>query len=109
MKRNHGKGKVQKGMKQPIIQRKPRHMSHGEGSGIAWVCMAANGTSLLLFIDDVRADRSSKMNSEFYRIILSAHNSPNVTKHMGVCLMLQMDDHTKYTEKAIEDFFKGKK
>lgn len=35
--------------------------------------MAANGTGSVMFIDDVTADRSSKINSEVYRAIISAH------------------------------------
>ena len=38
---------------------------------MGWVCMAASGTGSLLFIDDVTADRSSGINSEVYRSILS--------------------------------------
>ena len=34
------------------------------GSVMAWACMAANGTGSLVFVDDVTADKSSKMNSE---------------------------------------------
>ena len=47
---------------------------------MAWACMAANGTGSLVFIDDVTAGRSSKMNSEVYRAILSAQLQPNATK-----------------------------
>lgn len=43
----------------------------GEGV-MAWACMAATGTGSLVFIDDITADGSSKMNSEVYRNILSA-------------------------------------
>ncbi len=40
---------------------------------MTWACMAANGTGSLLFIDDVTADRSSKMNSEVFKAVISAH------------------------------------
>ncbi|MCJ8732436.1 hypothetical protein PDJAM_G00211380 [Pangasius djambal] len=45
--------------------------------------MAASGTGSLVFIDDVTADRSSKMNSEVYRATHSAHIQPNATKLIG--------------------------
>ena len=48
------------------------------GSGVmAWSCMAANGTESLVFIDDVTADRSSKVHSEVYRATLSAQIQPD--------------------------------
>lgn len=45
---------------------------------MAWACMAAKGTGSLMFIDEVTADTSSKMNSEVYGAILSAHIQLNV-------------------------------
>ena len=39
--------------------------------------MAANETGSVMFIDTVAADRSSRMNSQVYRAILSAHIQPN--------------------------------
>uniref|UniRef100_A0AAQ4QMS3 Transposase Tc1-like domain-containing protein n=1 Tax=Gasterosteus aculeatus aculeatus TaxID=481459 RepID=A0AAQ4QMS3_GASAC len=51
----------------------PKHTSssvkHGGGGVMAWPCMAANGTGALVFIDDVTADKSSRMNSEVFRPI----------------------------------------
>ncbi len=41
----------------------------GEHGG---ACMVSSGTGLLLFSDDVTEDRSSQINSEVYRDILSA-------------------------------------
>ena len=43
-------------------------VKHG-GSVMVWACMAANGTGSLVFIDDVTADKSSRMNSEVFRAI----------------------------------------
>lgn len=34
---------------------------------MVWPCMAASGTGPLVFITDVTADRSHRMNSEVYR------------------------------------------
>ena len=44
---------------------------------MAWACIAANGTGSLVFIDDVTADKSSMMNFEVFRVILSAQIEPN--------------------------------
>ena len=52
-------------------------------SVMAWACMAANGTGSLVFIDDVTADRSSRMNSEVYRATLPAQIQSNATKLIG--------------------------
>lgn len=54
--------------------------------------MAASGAGSLAFIDDVIADRNSRMNSDPYGAILSAHIPPNVTKLMGRRFTVQMDD-----------------
>ena len=40
----------------------------------------------LVFIDDVTADRSSRMNSKVYRVLLSAHIQPHAGELMGQCL-----------------------
>ncbi len=62
----------------------PKHttssVKHGGGSVMAWACMAASGTGSLVFIDDVTADKSSRMNSEVFRAILSAHIQPNASE-----------------------------
>ncbi len=39
--------------------------------------MASSGTGLLVFIDDVSEDRSSRKNSEVYRVIFSAQIQSN--------------------------------
>jgi len=46
-------------------------------------CMAANGTGSLVFIDDVTADRSSRMSFEVFRALLSAQIQPNAAKLIG--------------------------
>ena len=65
----------------------PKHtnpsVKHGGGSVMTWACMAANGTGSSVFIDDVTADKSSRMNSEVFRVILSAHIQPNASELIG--------------------------
>lgn len=72
---------------------------------MAWPCMAASGTGSLVFTDDVTTDRSSRINSEVYRAILSAHIQVNDGRHFTV----QMDIDPKHTVKANQDFLKVKK
>jgi hypothetical protein len=55
-------------------------VKHGECSVMAWACMAANGTGSPEFIDNLTADKSSRMNSEVFRAILSAQIRPNASK-----------------------------
>lgn len=43
--------------------------------------MDATGIKSLVFIDHVIADKSSRMNSEMYRDILSAQIQPNIEKN----------------------------
>ena len=54
----------------------PKHttssVKHGGGSVIALACIAAKGTGSLVLIDDVTADKSSRMNSEGFRAMFSA-------------------------------------
>ncbi len=72
--------------------------------------MASSGTGLLVFSDDVRTeDRSSRMNSEVYRDILSAQIQPTAAKLIGRRLIVQMDDDPKHTAKATQGFLKVKK
>ena len=76
---------------------------------MAWPCMAANGTGSLVFIDDVTADKSSRMNSEVFRAILSAHIQSNASELIGRRFTVQMDNDPKHTAKATKEFFKAKK
>ena len=91
----------------------PKHttssVKHGGGSVMAWACMAASGTGSLIFIDDVTADKSSRMNSEVFRAILSAHIQPNASKLIGRRFTMQMDNDPKHTAKATKEVFKAKK
>ncbi len=76
---------------------------------MAWACMASSGTVSLVFIDDVTEDRSSRMNSEVYRDILSAQIQPNAAKLIGQRFIVQMDNDPKHTAKATQEFLKTKK
>ncbi len=91
----------------------PKHttssVKHGGGSVMAWACMAASGTGSLVFIDDVTADKSSRMNSEVFRAISSAHIQPNASELIGWRFTVQMDNDPKHTAKATKEFLKGKK
>ncbi|CAJ0950023.1 unnamed protein product [Ranitomeya imitator] len=71
--------------------------------------MAFNGTGSLVFIDDIRADKSSRMNSEVYRDILSAQIQPNAAKLIGRRFIVQMDNDPKHTAKATQEFMSAKK
>uniref|UniRef100_A0A8C5MJ28 Transposase n=1 Tax=Leptobrachium leishanense TaxID=445787 RepID=A0A8C5MJ28_9ANUR len=78
-------------------------VKHGGGSVMASACMAANGTGSLVFID-VTADKSSRMNSEVFRAILSAHIQPNAAELIGRRFTVQMDNDPKHTAKATKAF-----
>ena len=67
--------------------------------------MAANGTGSLVFIDDVTANKSNRMNSEVFRAILSAHIQPNALELIGQRFTVQMDIDPKHTAKATGEFF----
>ncbi|CAJ0915358.1 unnamed protein product [Ranitomeya imitator] len=71
--------------------------------------MAFNGTGSLVFIDDIRADKSSRMNSEVDRDILSAQIQPNAAKLIGRRFIVQMDNDPKHTSKATQEFMSAKK
>ncbi len=60
-------------------------------------------------IDDVTADKSSRMNSEVFRAILSAPIQPNASELIGRRFTVQMDNDPKHTAKATKEFLKGKK
>lgn len=68
---------------------------------IAWTCMTAFGTGSLVsfvFIDDVTADRSSRMNSRVYSSIL-CHILPKAAKLIRQGLTMQTVNGPKYTAK----------
>ena len=76
---------------------------------MVWACIAANGTGSLVFIDDMTADKSSRMKSEVFRAILSAHIQPNASELIGWRFTVQMDNDPTHTAKATKEFFKTKK
>ncbi len=90
----------------------PKHttssVKHGGGSVMAWACMAASGTGYLVFIDDVTADKSSRMNSEVFRAILSAHIQPNASELIGRALHSADGQWPKAYCKSNQRVFEGK-
>ena len=52
---------------------------------MAWTCMVANGMGSPVFIDDVTADRNSRMKSEVYWANLSTEIQPDAAKLIGWC------------------------
>ncbi len=71
--------------------------------------MASSGTGLLVLFDDIVEDRSSRMNSEVYRDILSAQIQLNAAKLIGWCFIVQMHNDQKHIEKATQEFLKVKR
>ncbi len=61
-----------------------------------------------VFSDDETEDRSSRINSEVYRDILSAQIQSNAAKLIGRRFMVQMNDDPKHTAKATQEFLKVK-
>lgn len=55
-------------------------VKHGGANVIAWACMAADGMSSFVLINDDSADRSIKTNSEVYRALYSAPIQPIAAK-----------------------------
>ncbi len=89
-----------------ILSNTTSSVKHGGGSVMAWACMAASGTGSLVFIDDVTADKSSRMNSEVFRAILSAHIQPNASELIGRRFTVQMDNDPKHTAKQPKSFWR---
>ena len=63
----------------------------------------------LVFIDDVTADRSSRMNSDMLRAKISAQIQPNAAKLKGQSFKVQMDNDPKHPGKATQDVLNAKK
>lgn len=62
-------------------------------------CMAASGTGLLVFIDDVTDDRSNMMNSEVYRLCSLLRLSRMLIRQ---CFTVQIDNEQKDTENILQ-------
>ena len=62
--------------------------------------MGARGTGSLVTMDNVTADRSSRVNYEVCRALLSAQIQPNAAELIGRCLTVQMDNEPEHTEKV---------
>ena len=81
---------------------------HGGNSVVVWACMTAGGNWSLAFIDNVTVGRSSRMNSEVYRAMLSPQIKPNAAELIGWCFTVQMDNDPNHTVKETLELFKGK-
>lgn len=66
--------------------------------GYAWLSVEMN--------NDATAERSSRINCDIYRALLSAPTRPNAAKLIRQ--QLKMDNDTKHTAKATQGFLKAK-
>lgn len=68
----------------------PKHntstVKHGGGIVMAWPCMTASGTDVLVFIDDVTS-YSSRMNSDVYRNIAQMTTPTSCTVNFSFFLL----------------------
>ncbi len=100
-----GRKKYGEGLEQLMIQ-SIQHYLWTWWSVMAWACMASSGTGLLVFIDDVTEDRSSRINSEVYKAILSAQIQPNAAKLIGWRFIVQMDNDPNIQQKQPRSFWR---
>lgn len=73
---------------------------------MAWACMASNGTGSLMFVDDVRKERSSRVNSDMHRVILSTPTQSSAAKLIGQRFTVQMDNDLNILQKQPRSFSK---
>lgn len=71
---------------------------------MAWACLALGGTGPLVFI--VTADRSSRMDCEVHRALLSAEIQTNTVKLIRRRFAVQTDDDPRHTAEAAQEFLK---
>lgn len=103
---NNGKRRVRR---REGTDQYPKHSSssakHGGGAIMSPASMAVNAAGSLLFIDDVTADKSIRMNSEFcfrpYYLLMFSQMLQN--------FLVQMDNDLKYSMKTTNEFVNVKK
>lgn len=61
-----------------------------------------------MFVDDVTADGSSRMNSDVYRVILSAQSQPDAAELIIWCFTVIMDNNPKHPVKTTQELLKVK-
>ncbi len=76
---------------------------------MARACMAASGTGLLNFTDDLMYDDSSRMNLEGYKTILATNIQENATRFIGKCFILHQDNDPKHPASSVKEFIRAKK
>ena len=64
-----------------------------DGGVMAWACKTASVTGSLVFIDDVTADRSRKMNSIIFKNLFSPNSVANYTLCIPIARMLAIGTH----------------
>ncbi len=92
-----------------ILSIPPHQWSMVGGSVMAWACMAASGTGSLVFIDDVTADKSSRMNSEVFRAIIICSYSAKCFRTHWTALHSADGQWPKAYCKSNQRVLKGKK
>ncbi len=76
---------------------------------MAWACMAASGTGLLNFTDDLMYDDSSRINLEGYKTILATNIQENATSFIGKCFILHQNKDSKHPASSVKEFIRAKK
>lgn len=86
----------------------PKHttssVKHGGGSIMMCEFMAASETDFLVFINNVIADKYSRMKTEVFQAILSAHIQLNASEVFGQDFTMQMDNDSKQMRKQPNSF-----
>lgn len=102
---NDGKRKEKKKTPDRDAKHTTLSVKQDERNVIAWTYMAASGTRSLVFIDDVTADRSSRMNCEGYRAVVSAPIQTNASTRSDSAYD-SIDNDPKHATEGTRQFLK---